>query len=297
MLPCTFRQLEIFLAAAEDCHFARTADRLGLSQPAVTNHIAALEGQLGKRLFVRRPGTTPVLSTDGLAFLSQARSFVAEGQKIRAFRTEERAPPTTSVRIAAGQHIVDDYIRPSLPELYRAHRGLAVECQTVESVAQGFRLLERGVVELLFFTTVQPCPPRLREELIRPVHFRLYASPAFEAYRHAGPAALSDLPFILPTEGSEQDRMVQAALAEIGVVCTSIALRAPFSDVILKLALDGGGLAALFETMVGAHVERGELIALDLELPSRRRVVFRRPEPVSRPVGAVKDFLASILAS
>src|SRR5690606_38657745 len=54
MIPCTLRQLEIFLAAAEDCHFMRTANRFGISQAAVSSHIATLEAQLGKRLFVRR---------------------------------------------------------------------------------------------------------------------------------------------------------------------------------------------------------------------------------------------------
>ncbi|XVQ06264.1 LysR family transcriptional regulator [Spirillospora sp. CA-255316] len=47
------RQLEVFLALAEELHFGRTADRLHLTQPQVSRAVAALERHLGAPLFER----------------------------------------------------------------------------------------------------------------------------------------------------------------------------------------------------------------------------------------------------
>ncbi len=295
MIPCTFRQLEIFLTAAEDCHFARTADRLGISQPAVTSHIAALESQLGKTLFVRRRGTTPVLSSDGALFLAQARTMLLEGEKIRAFRASPPREKQARVRIAAGAHLLEDVIRPQLSRFYREQAGIVVECALAESVAKAFRMLERGRVDFVLFSTDKPHVPPFVSELLRPIRFGLYASRAFEAYRHATPAELSELPFVLPSEASEPARGVEEGLAAIGVTPANVAVRAQFSDVIIDLAAAGVGVAAVFETMVESRLADGALIKFDQELPLRHRTLFHRDEVLSKDVAAVRDFLRRAL--
>src|ERR1700679_3020656 len=56
------RELRIFLVLAEELHFGRTADRLSISQPGVSEAIRVLESRLGVRVFdrtSRRVGLTP----------------------------------------------------------------------------------------------------------------------------------------------------------------------------------------------------------------------------------------------
>src|SRR5260370_20771391 len=47
------RELRIFLVLADELHFGRTAERLGISQPGVSEAIRVLESRLGVKVFDR----------------------------------------------------------------------------------------------------------------------------------------------------------------------------------------------------------------------------------------------------
>src|SRR3989442_15709601 len=47
------RELRIFLTLADELHFGRTAQRLGISQPGVSEAVRVLESRLGVKIFDR----------------------------------------------------------------------------------------------------------------------------------------------------------------------------------------------------------------------------------------------------
>ena len=71
-LAVDIRLVESFAVLAEELHFTRAAERLGVAQPALSQQIARLERQLGARLFSRAPGAV-TLTPSGAALWAEAR--------------------------------------------------------------------------------------------------------------------------------------------------------------------------------------------------------------------------------
>jgi len=78
--PVEVRHLRYFLAVAEAGNFSRAADRLGISQPSVSQQIRDLETGLRLRLFQRR-GKRVLLSPAGLIFQEHARTVLRQLEK------------------------------------------------------------------------------------------------------------------------------------------------------------------------------------------------------------------------
>lgn len=293
VVPCTRRQMEVFMLAAEDCHFACTASRLGISQAAVSAHIAALERQVGRPLFLRKRGRKPVLSRDGLDLLGEARAVVGAAGRAKAGRDAAESARQT-IRVRAGGHLLDDVIKNRLPDFHRSNTGVDIECTSTDSPVDCARLVRDGHVDLFAYTVVNPACFPLHAVALKPVKLGLYVGRRFAASRRATASQLSALPFLLPPKGSPACALILASLRAAGIRSRTVAAHVQFASVGKHLAVQGQGVIALFDTMVEPQDE-GDLIRVDIELATLYRTLFRAQRTPNARTRAVEQFLCDAL--
>jgi DNA-binding transcriptional LysR family regulator len=143
------RDLESFLAVARDLHFARAADTLTITQPALSRRIQSLERELCVPLFVRNRRTVE-LTVAGQALVGPARETVEAARRVADAARAAAARRAGLVRVG--------YAGPSshvmMAELARVvgeHRpGLTVELQSSNFALPALDKVVRGELDLAF---------------------------------------------------------------------------------------------------------------------------------------------------
>ncbi|GAB1513264.1 LysR family transcriptional regulator [Actinophytocola sp. KF-1] len=109
------RQLRYFVAVAEELHFGRAADRLGMAQPPLSRAIRELERQLGVRLLDRT--TRQVTLTPAGEVLLRDAHTVLDAVTAAGRRVRHAGAPTPSLRVA----LKADYDAGLLPRIIAAY--------------------------------------------------------------------------------------------------------------------------------------------------------------------------------
>lgn len=107
------RRLEYFVVLAEHLHFARAADALGISQPALSAEIRKLETETGSPLFTRAPRTS--LTREGDQLLRDARAVISSLERFNDRAREVSEGLAGSVVIG----FVPSFLYRGLPEVVR----------------------------------------------------------------------------------------------------------------------------------------------------------------------------------
>ena len=111
------RQLECFVAVAEELHFRKAGERLGLSQSALSERISALEHELGARLFFRTTRQVS-LTQAGAEFVQDAKKILSDIEKSVSNVRHTAESDLRHIRVSG----VDEAISMLLPRVLLAFR-------------------------------------------------------------------------------------------------------------------------------------------------------------------------------
>ncbi len=137
--------LRSFQAVAREASFTRAAERLHLTQSAVSAHIRRLEAQLGKPLFARSTRAV-ALTPEGEALLGYARAILHLNDEAR--RALAGAAAGVELRIGASDDFMSSWLPGVLREAQSARPGLTVEIR-VANVGLLLAAMDHGELDLV----------------------------------------------------------------------------------------------------------------------------------------------------
>ena len=143
------RQLWMFLIVAEEQHFGRAAECLGMTQPPLSEQIKALELTLGVTLFKRsRRGTK--LTAAGTALLPAVRKFIDQIADLERTVKEVAAGQSGILNVGAITSAMTDIIPQWMQSLRQTAPDLTVSIHEIDS-AEAVPGLLSGVLDMAFY--------------------------------------------------------------------------------------------------------------------------------------------------
>ncbi len=204
-----YAQLKAFHAVAENGGFSKAADRLSLTQPAISDHIRKLEEAYGAELFLRRRGVVELTSFARKLFAVTERMFEAEAEALELLsRAKGMEEGTLSIGADAATHV--------LP-LVRRFRQRYPKIQLRLVAGNSAQLLERLDRFEIDFAVIAEAPPQqaylarlLRDDEI---HALTAATHPFAKRAEISLAEFVQQPVVLREEGSATRGLLLAEIA------------------------------------------------------------------------------------
>lgn len=196
-------QLRCFVAAAEELHFGRAAQRLQMLPSALGRHIKLLEEDLATPLFARTTRAV-ALTEPGAALLRDARAILARVEAVeQGFRKRSREGGARRLRIGAIDSAAAGLLPPLLHDVRTRHPDIVVQLLEEKTIRLLPKLLS-GALDLAFVRPPERSDKRLE---FRPLLLETAVAAFPQRHRLAGRgqvtvAELADQPLIVPDRRS-----------------------------------------------------------------------------------------------
>ncbi|HTY88045.1 MAG TPA: LysR family transcriptional regulator [Candidatus Acidoferrum sp.] len=267
--------LALFHAVAQAGGISRGAQRVRVSQPAVSKQIRELEEALGTRLLERLPRGTR-LTESGRILAGYAQRLQALEQEAEAAMKEFHGLQRGRLAVGASMTIGTHLIPQAFGEFHRRYPDIELHLEIANTRTIRENLMQ-GVIEI-----------GLTEGLIQGEHFdseiffqdELVAiAPCGHPLLKAGPVSarrICEEPFILREEGSGTREVVERALGKRGLAVQPVlSLTSP--EAIKNAVVAGLGLAIISRLTIGLELRAGSLAIIPV-----KDLVIHRPLHLQR---------------
>jgi len=282
--------LTAFLAVAESGSFSTAAERLFLTQPAVSKRIAQLEQQLGTRLF-DRVGRRIRLTEAGEALLPRARQVLLDLEDMSRAISNLTGTVSGTLRIGTSHHIGQHRLPPVLRRFSREYPDVKLDIHFIDS-EEAWEAVLHGDLEMGVVTLPPQPDPRLHSQAVWQDPLVFMAAPEHPLARldRVTLETLTGYSAILPSPVTFTRRIVES-LFEEQALTLNISMSTNYLETIHMMVSIGLGWSVLPETMLDDSVVR---LNVDTALPVRRLGVVTHPgRSRSNAAGAFLDILNS----
>ena len=259
-------RLTVFITAARTLSFTRTAERLGISQPAVSRHIGELEARYRVPLFVRRGGGME-LTEAGSVLLDAAERVSDDYRRLEYEMGLCTSQTEGELRLGASTTVAQYLLPVILARFTTRFPGVRVSMLSGNSgrieQALADREIDLGLVESVSRRQ------GLHYTLFRPDELVLVARTggAWAATESVTPAELCRIPLVLRESGSGTLEVIAAALAGVGIRLQQlhVAMRLGTTEGIKSFVRHSDAMAILSVISVVEELRRGTLRIIDIE--------------------------------
>lgn len=289
------RRLEVFVAVARRLSFSDAARALHLSQPAVSQQVAALEGELGARLLDRGRRRTR-LTAAGAALLPRAEALLRDHADARRAVAAAEGRIAGELTVAASLTVGAYVLPPALAELARRHPELRARV-TIENTEQVLASLLAGRADVGFVEGEQEAEgvdfhPLREDELV-------VVAPPGHRFARLSAVPLGDLvaePFVLREAGSGTRQVAESHLRAGGLDPESLRIVAELSGIdAIKAAVAAGMGLSIVSRSALAPTDR--LVSLRIEDIRMTRQMAAATLAGSRPLPAALRLVELVRAS
>jgi len=265
-------ELELLVSVAETGSLGRTASGHGVSQPAVSMRMTALERRLGLKLLVRGPSGTR-LTPEGEQVVQEARRLLDADRSLAALTARLRRGNLATLRVAASFTIAEHL----LPGWTSAMEATGPEVQLALEVVNSAHVLSSVAAKLVDIGFVEGIArelPGIAAETVASDELVVVVSPSHPwALRQVpveGPE-LAATELVVREPGSGTREVLDEALRPWGGPSARLELGS--SGALLAAARRGEGPAVLSSLVAGDDLATGRLVAVPVgEVAMTRRL-------------------------
>lgn len=273
------RQLEYVVAVADHGGFTAAAKVLHVSQPALSQSIAALEAELGVALF-DRIGRTVTTTSAGEEILIPARQVQLNLELARAAVDDVASLQRGRLEVVALPTLAVEPVARLVGLLRQRHPGIEVDVVQPEDDDALLARLRSGESEVGFAGLPVRVPSLVAFELDRHDYVAVLPTALAPRGRSIAIGDLAHLPLLVTPTGTSSRRVVEEAFAAAGHEPT-IGVVTDHREAMVPLVLAGAGVALLPRPLAVAARDRGAEVRAITPVVSRRVGVIWRAGPVS----------------
>jgi len=278
-------QIRTFLVVAQEQNLTRAAERLAISQPAVSGQIKSLEKELGLELFERRHGGMR-LSKAGEALVEPARQLAATASGFLARASRMSGKLTGRLKLGVVLHPETIRLGALAQRLLREFPGVDIEIRHRNTVTV-VPSLRSHELDASFYIGLD-LPADLGSIELRPLAYRIVAAPRWQAHlADAGWEDISRLPWIVTPKGAAFSQLVDGLFSARGLALSSV-VEADQELAIISLVEAGVGLSIMREELAVEAAHAGRVVLWHEEkAESALRLLYlktREQEPLVQAV-------------
>lgn len=280
--------LEAFLAVAETGSFSLAADKVHLTQPAISKRVAQLESQLETRLFDRIARTT-TLTEAGRALLPRAERILQELTETRQAIRDLSGDVAGRLRLAISHHIGLHRLPALLKDFAGRYAEVTVDVEFMDSEV-AYEAILHGKFEVAVITLSPEQHPRIVANTVWSDPLLLVVS-ADHPLSFSASVRLPELcqyPAILPGENTYTGRMIKQAFTRKGINLQA-SMATNYLETIKMLVSVGLGWSMLPTTMMDASI--AQLHCPGMHLSRKLGYIHHREKTLSNAARAFIQLL------